>query len=64
MICLVHIKHQLSTPGEANLAANVTAGADKAGIASKVAANDDFSITGLLGTATIDLSATIPLKIL
>ena len=45
------------TAGEANLAANVTAGASKAGIASKIAANDDFSITGLLGTAEIDISA-------
>ncbi len=45
------------TSGEANLAANVTAGAAKSSISSKVAANDDFSITGLLGTAEIDLSA-------
>lgn len=45
------------TAGETNLAANVTAGADKANITSKVAAADDFSITGLLGTAEIDLIA-------
>ena len=51
MICLVHIKASTEhTSGEANLAANVTAGADKAGINSKIAADDDFSITGLLGT--------------
>ena len=45
------------TAGEANLAANVTAGATKAGIASKVADADNFNITGLLGTATIDVLA-------
>lgn len=43
------------TAGETNLAANVTVG-DNAP-ASKVAAGDDFDITGLLGTATIDLTA-------
>ena len=45
------------TAGETNLAANVTAGADKSGIASKVADADNFNITGLLGTATIDVLA-------
>ena len=45
------------TAGEANLAANVTAGASKASISSKIGATDDFSITGLLGTAEIDISA-------
>ena len=45
------------TAGETNLAANVTAGASKAGIASKVADADNFNITGLLGTATIDVAA-------
>ena len=45
------------TAGETNLAANVTAGASKAGIASKVADADNFNITGLLGTATIDVLA-------
>ena len=45
------------TAGETNLAANVTAGANKAGIASKVADADNFNITGLLGTATIDVLA-------
>ena len=44
------------TAGETNLAANVTAGADKAP-ASKVADADNFNITGLLGTATIDVLA-------
>ena len=54
----MHIKHQLEhTAGETNLAANVTAGANKAGIASKVADADNFNITGLLGTATIDVLA-------
>ena len=41
--------------GEVNLAANVKAG--DAAPASDVAANDDFNITGLLGTATIDVNA-------
>jgi len=41
--------------GETNLAANIRA-ADTTP-ASLVAANDDFDITGLLGTATIDVSA-------
>ena len=45
------------TAGETNLAANVTAGASKAGIASKVADADNFNITGLLGTATVDVAA-------
>ena len=45
------------TAGETNLASNVTAGASKAGIASKVADADNFNITGLLGTATIDVLA-------
>ena len=44
------------TAGETNLA-NVTAGASKAGIASKVADADNFNITGLLGTATVDVAA-------
>jgi flagellin len=43
------------TAGETNLAANVTVG-DTAP-ASKVANADDFNITGLLGTATIDVTA-------
>ncbi len=43
------------TAGETNLASNVTVG-DTAP-ASKVVNNDDFNITGLLGTATIDVSA-------
>ena len=43
------------TAGETNLAANVRAG-DTAP-ASLVSANDDFDITGLLGTATIDVNA-------
>ena len=43
------------TAGETNLASNVTVG-DTAP-ASKVANADDFNITGLLGTATIDVTA-------
>ena len=45
------------TAGEANLAANVTAGASKAGITSKIVDADNFNITGLLGTATVDVLA-------
>ena len=43
------------TAGETNLAANVRA--DDAAPASLVGANDDFDITGLLGTAHIDVNA-------
>ena len=43
------------TAGETNLASNVTVG-DTAP-ASKIANADDFNITGLLGTATIDVTA-------
>ena len=45
------------TAGETNLASNVTLGDVGASIASKIANADDFNITGLLGTATIDVAA-------
>ena len=45
------------TSGEANLAQNAFVGADKSSLTSKVVAGDDFTLTGLLGTKTIDVAA-------
>ena len=51
------------TSGEANLAANVTAVLLKQPL-PVIDGDDDFSITGLLGTAEIDVAAAIRQKIL
>ena len=45
------------TSGEANLAQNAFVGADKSSLPSKVLDGDDFTITGLLGSKTIDVAA-------
>ena len=45
------------TSGETNLAQNAVLGAAAASITSKVAADDDFTITGLLGSKEIDVAA-------
>ncbi len=45
------------TTGEANLAMNALAGASASGITSAVVAGDDFTVTGLLGSKTIDVAA-------
>ena len=52
--------YQATTEGtnaEANLAQNAFVGADKSGLTSKVVAGDDFTLTGLLGSKTIDVAA-------
>ena len=52
--------YQATTEGtnaEANLAKNAFVGADKSSLTSKVVAGDDFTLTGLLGSKTIDVAA-------
>ena len=44
------------TSGEANLAKNAFVGADKSSLTSKVVDGDDFTITGMLGSKTINVA--------
>jgi len=51
--------YQATTEGtnaEANLAQNAFVGADKSSLTSKVVDGDDFTLTGLLGSKTIDVA--------